>query len=303
MYFLGYSSWWPWGNKGEGPINFYNRDDPYYEFTNFYYAPINLDGKMWPTSEHYFQAQKFVGTPFVEQIRQLSRPREAFDFTRDPKVSYWRRNDWERIKEDVMYKALLAKFTQHYDLRKQLLETEDRKLVEHSPYDSYWGDGGDGKGKNRLGVLLEKLRSELQRGQKGKKGASNSPLSHTQQETTSEHLQRSSQCGKGKDSPPDMDYSSSSAATNNNLPRNDNMDHDHHDPPCSFPTITNLPEQAIPDLIQLSPQQTAASPHTTGLYGSQGFSPTQHPQPAADGQLNKQDQITAATNCDTMDCT
>jgi len=315
MYFLGHSSWWPWGNK-EGPINFYNRDDPYYEFTNFYYAPIKLDGKMWPTSEHYFQAQKFVGTPFVEQIRQLSRPREAFDFTRDPKVSLWRRDDWEHIKEDVMYKALLAKFTQHYDLRKLLLETQDRKLVEHSPYDSYWGDGGDGKGKNRLGVLLVKLRSELQKGQKGKKGASNSPLSHTQQETTSEHLQHSSRCGEGKDSPPGMDYSLSSAATNN-----DDKDCDSHDPPGPLPSqqgLTNVPEQPTPDLIQLSPLETVpittASPHTIGPTQPSNMPHTLNQvavfhntsvdrPPSGFGPPMQRDWIPATTNGEKMDCT
>ena len=193
---LGHSSWWRWSNKpATGPINFYNRDDPYYEFTNFYSAPIKIDKKTWPTSEHYFQAQKFVGTPYEERIRHLPWPRQAFDFTRDPKVSCWRRNDWESIKDQIMYKALLAKFTQHDDLRKLLLETKERKLVERSPYDSYWGDGGDGTGKNRLGELLMRLRRELRSGQNSKKGAT-----HIQQEVTSEHFQHSSpQSGQGRE--------------------------------------------------------------------------------------------------------
>ena len=63
-----------------------------------------------------------------------------------------------------MYKALLAKFTQHNDLKKLLLGTGERKLIEHSPYDSYWGDGGNGTGMNRLGELLMRLRCELRRG-------------------------------------------------------------------------------------------------------------------------------------------
>ena len=191
---LDHSGWWSWSSKSAtGPIKFYNRDDPYYEFTNFYSAPIEVDRKTWPTTEHYFQAQKFVGTPYEEQIRHLSRPRQAFDFTRDPKVSRWRRNDWESIKEDVMYKALLAKFTQHDYLRKMLLGTGERKLVEHSPYDSYWGDGGDGTGRNRLGELLMRLRRELRSGRNIKKGAT-----HNQQEVTSEQFQHSSpQSGQG----------------------------------------------------------------------------------------------------------
>ena len=58
-----------------------------------------------------------------------------------------------------MYRALIAKFTQHAYLMRLLLETGKRKLVERSPYDSYWGDGPDGNGKNRLGELLMKLRA------------------------------------------------------------------------------------------------------------------------------------------------
>ena len=199
------SSRWPWSSKpATGPINFYNRDDPYYEFTNFYNAPVEVDRKTWATTEHYFQAQKFVGTPYEEQIRHFLWPRQAFDFTRDPKVSRWRRNDWESIKEHVMYKALLAKFTQHDDLRKLLLGTGERKLVERSPYDSYWGDGGDGTGKNRLGELLMQLRRELRSGQKGKKSASIPP--HSQQEVTRENLQRSSGEEQSGSTPPTSVY-------------------------------------------------------------------------------------------------
>jgi len=46
-------------------------------------------------------------------------------------------------------------------LREILLGTGDAKLVEHTENDSYWGDGGDGSGKNRLGILLMRLRDEL----------------------------------------------------------------------------------------------------------------------------------------------
>ena len=44
-----------------------------------------------------------------------------------------------------------------------LLDTGDRKLVEHMNWDSYWGDGGDGSGQNKLGKLLMKLREELRK--------------------------------------------------------------------------------------------------------------------------------------------
>lgn len=58
-----------------------------------------------------------------------------------------------------MYEGLKLKFTQNADLKKQLLETGDRELIEHTRKDKYWGDGGNGTGKNRLGILLMKLRT------------------------------------------------------------------------------------------------------------------------------------------------
>ncbi len=148
-------------DTGSGPVLFYNRDEPYYEFTNFYRAKIKLDGKVWPTTEHYFQAQKFIGTPYVEQIRKLEAPRMAFSLSRNPQVARWRREDWEEEKVNVMYKALLAKFSQHERLRHLLLGTGHRELIEHSPYDRFWGDGGDRTGENMLGRLLMKVRADL----------------------------------------------------------------------------------------------------------------------------------------------
>lgn len=60
-----------------------------------------------------------------------------------------------------MYQGLKLKFTAYEDLKKQLLQTHDSKLFEHTNKDRYWADGGDGTGKNRLGILLMRLREEL----------------------------------------------------------------------------------------------------------------------------------------------
>lgn len=146
--------------KASKEIKFYNSYDPYYEFTNFYRCGILVDGKDWPTSEHYFQAQKFVGTPYVEKIRKLPSAREAFQFSRDPSVSRWRRSDWDLVKDDIMLKVLRCKFEQREHLRTLLLTTGDKTLIEHTENDSYWGDGG-GAGSNKLGNLLMQVRGEL----------------------------------------------------------------------------------------------------------------------------------------------
>jgi ribA/ribD-fused uncharacterized protein len=71
------------------------------------------------------------------------------------------RKDWNAVKDDIMYDAVLAKFSQHEELRSLLLKTADATLIEHTTNDSYWADGGDGSGKNMLGQILMRIRKEL----------------------------------------------------------------------------------------------------------------------------------------------
>jgi ribA/ribD-fused uncharacterized protein len=140
-------------------IDFYSTEDPYGEFSNFAGFPIEVDGKTWPTSEHYFQAQKFVGTPHEEELRSIASPMKVARAGRERTRPL--RPDWEEAKDDVMRRALRAKFTQHDELRELLLGTGDAELVEHTRNDSYWGDGGDRTGRNMLGKLLMELRAAL----------------------------------------------------------------------------------------------------------------------------------------------
>ena len=142
-------------------ISFYSTQDAYGEFSNFAAFPIEIDGRTWPTSEHYFQAQKFVGTEHEELIRTTPSPMAAAKIGRDRKRPL--RQDWEGVKDCVMRKAVWAKFNQHPQLATMLIETADAEIVEHTHNDAYWGDGGDGKGVNRLGQILMDVRTELQR--------------------------------------------------------------------------------------------------------------------------------------------
>jgi ribA/ribD-fused uncharacterized protein len=74
------------------------------------------------------------------------------------------RRDWDSARVHVMREALCAKFAQHADLRELWLSTGDATIVEHTERDDFWGDGGDGSGKNMVGRLLMELRHELRRG-------------------------------------------------------------------------------------------------------------------------------------------
>ncbi len=148
-------------------INFYSVGDEYGCFSNFAHYPIKLGGKIWPTSEHYFQAQKFDDEQLREAIRKTKSPMLAARMGRDRKNKLKRA--WESIKVAVMTEAVRAKFMQHDDIRVILLNTGDAKIVEHTENDDYWGDGGDGSGKNMLGQILMRIRAELRDGKLGQR--------------------------------------------------------------------------------------------------------------------------------------
>jgi ribA/ribD-fused uncharacterized protein len=61
-----------------------------------------------------------------------------------------------------MLKACMAKFSQHPHLKHLLLSTGHRILIEHTKNDTYWANGGDGSGRNQLGITLMKVRDHLQ---------------------------------------------------------------------------------------------------------------------------------------------
>lgn len=141
-------------------IYFYvEREKPYGCFSNFSAHGFMLDDLYWATSEHYFQAQKFIGTAYLEKVRQAKTPKDAANMGRARSLPL--RSDWEQVKDDVMRKAVLQKFKAHADIREILLATGDEVLVENSPIDYYWGCGKDGSGKNNLGQLLMEVRRLL----------------------------------------------------------------------------------------------------------------------------------------------
>ena len=140
-------------------IRFYSVVDAFGEFSNFARFPIQLKSRLWPTSEHYFQAMKFADAGYREQIRSASTPMLSAKLGRSRKQAL--RPDWEAVKDSVMFDAVLAKFSQHDNLRALLLSTGNAKLVEHTTNDSYWGDGGDGSGANRLEQILMQVRERL----------------------------------------------------------------------------------------------------------------------------------------------
>ena len=141
-------------------IEFNSKSATHTELSNFHSSPFLLDDKMWPTVEHYFQAQKFPADPNLqERIRASKTALGAKRLGRTKTTAF--RDDWETIKDEVMYTGIKAKFQQNPDLAALLLETGDAWLMEKAPRDSYWGSGPNGCGKNKTGHILMRIRSEL----------------------------------------------------------------------------------------------------------------------------------------------
>lgn len=146
------------------PIYFYSTRGEHGCFSNFSAHGFELDGMYWPTSEHYFQAQKFVGTEHVDLIRAAKTPKQAANMGRERTRPL--RADWESVKDDVMRRAVLRKFETHADIRAILLATGEEEIVENAPGDYYWGIGKSGSGKNMLGKILVEVRSLLREREK-----------------------------------------------------------------------------------------------------------------------------------------
>lgn len=141
-------------------IYFYTpREQPYGCFSNFSRHGVDLDGAWWPTTEHYFQAQKFTDAAYVERIRAAHNPMQAAELGRSRKMPL--RPDWERVKDVVMLKAVQRKFELHAEIREILLSTGEKEIVENAPGDYYWGCGADGSGRNQLGKTLMQVRAIL----------------------------------------------------------------------------------------------------------------------------------------------
>ncbi len=92
-------------------------------------------------------------------VHQAKTPGDAARLGRERKRPL--RADWESVKDDVMRRAVKAKFEQHEDIREILLKTGDAEIIENAPGDYYWGIGSRGDGKNMLGIILMEVREEL----------------------------------------------------------------------------------------------------------------------------------------------
>jgi ribA/ribD-fused uncharacterized protein len=128
--------------------------------SNFHPSPIEVDGILYPTVEHAFQAATTAIPEEKQALAETTTPGSAKRLGRKVQL----RSDWEQVKVGIMEELVRLKFTTHPDLGEQLLATGDAELVEGNNWnDRFWGVCR-GKGQNQLGKILMKVRSELSQG-------------------------------------------------------------------------------------------------------------------------------------------
>lgn len=117
---------------------------------------IEYDYAMYPSLEHAYQAAKTLDINERRKIQDCQTPGEAKRMGKTVTL----RPDWENIKLHVMRDLLRKKFSVH-PLREKLIQTYPMQLIEGNNWgDTYWGVC-NGKGENRLGLLLMEVRDEL----------------------------------------------------------------------------------------------------------------------------------------------
>jgi ribA/ribD-fused uncharacterized protein len=160
----------------EEPVLFDGADaskGEYRNFSNDSEHPIEVDGEKFPTVEHYFQAMKakeFDDQEIYKKIVSSKTPKAAK--AAGKKVKNFVTEVWDAKREAVMEKGVKAKFVQHPELRKQLLETKDKIIGKADARNTFWGIGtgmssdkakvpSKWRGQNKLGKLLMEIRQTL----------------------------------------------------------------------------------------------------------------------------------------------
>lgn len=144
----------------EKEIIFYRASGPYGFLSNLYRREVAFEGRMFRCAEEAYQYGKPLETEVAEWLISAPKP-HLCALAAHSLPSFDIRPDWNAVKVDRMRAVLKAKFTQHDDLKKMLLDTENAILIEGSNTDSFWGIGRKRNGKNMLGILLMELREEL----------------------------------------------------------------------------------------------------------------------------------------------
>lgn len=139
-------------------VCFYEQD--FYVLSNFSSFRLFWKGVDFDTSEAAYHWEKFPDQPQVQGA--ILKARSAHDAYKVAEANKpLRRPDWDLVKVSIMKDILRAKVDQHEYVRRKLIATGDRELIEDSWRDDFWGWGPHRDGQNMLGKLWMEVRSEI----------------------------------------------------------------------------------------------------------------------------------------------
>ena len=139
-------------------VCFYEQD--YYVLSNFSSFTLQWKGLRFDTSEAAYHWEKFPNnTEIRHAIRTAPSAHEAYQIAFRNRED--RRADWDDVKVEIMRDILYAKVEQHEYVKRKLLATGERELVENSWRDDFWGWGPNRDGQNELGKLWMDIRAWL----------------------------------------------------------------------------------------------------------------------------------------------
>lgn len=141
--------------------------------SNWFLSDFVSDGIRYTSAEQYIMHQKcllFEDYASAFSVMKTDRPEQQQKIARGAKN--YNETVWNGMRQIVLTKALLAKFSQNPDLKKKLLATKDCYLVECARSDKIWACGiglyderknhiDNWCGKNILGFSLMQVRSLL----------------------------------------------------------------------------------------------------------------------------------------------
>ena len=137
-------------------------DKQYFFLSNYSMYTTPYNGLNFTNSEAAFHAQKSLDENERKKF-ELLKPNDSKRLGRSINL----RDDWEEVKDNIMYEIVKSKFDNNSDIKKKLLDTGNRELYEGNTWnDKYWGvvkEGNNLIGKNTLGKILMKLREEYKK--------------------------------------------------------------------------------------------------------------------------------------------
>jgi ribA/ribD-fused uncharacterized protein len=157
------------------PVLFSTGDEsggPYSSFSNSSNHAVDIDGVRYPTVTHYIVAMKareIKNDDMYTKIMGTATPKAVKALEKKITITA---EEWDPKKDEIMAKAVRAKFTQYPELRSKLLETGEKQIGNADARETYWGIGtsmdtdkarvpSKWRGQNKLGKILMDLRKTL----------------------------------------------------------------------------------------------------------------------------------------------